>query len=257
MEIPEEKPILLVVEDEDDYRYMITLGLKNHFTVIEARDGYEGLELAHQHIPDLIIADLMMPLMGGMEMCRQLKTHVETSHIPVIMLTAKGSVESEIEGLTTGADAYIAKPFNMQLLKARIGNLLNSRRVLRDHYNFELWVGDKPDSKIFRDHDFLRHVFDVINENCEREDFSVEMLARKLNMSVRSLHRKMKALANEKPSKMIWMVRVKKAATLLKSSDLSITEVAFKVGFSETSHFSRVFREQYGMSPSEYRAKFT
>lgn len=256
MELPEEKPILLVVEDEDDYRYMIALGLRDGYTVIEAGDGYEGLELAHQHIPDLIITDLMMPVMGGIEMCRRLKTHVETSHIPVIMLTAKDSVESQIEGLETGADAYVAKPFDMHLLKVRITNLLNSRRALRDHFNYELLVLDKSKSREPEDHDFLLHVFDTINEHCEQEDFSVDMLARKLNMSVRSLHRKMKALTNEKPSRLIWVVRVKKAAILLKSADLSITEVAHKVGFTESSHLSRMFREQYGMSPSEYRAKF-
>ncbi|VGO23559.1 response regulator transcription factor [Pontiella sulfatireligans] len=250
-------PRVLVVEDDVDFRWYIAFGLKSDYDVLQAADGQDGLDKAREYIPDLIVTDLMMPVMDGISFCREVKSNPETSHIPVIMLTAKTSVQSQVEGLQTGADDYVTKPFNMALLVARIHNLLESRRKLRERFIQDVMVPNQPQMELSPDQEFLRKIFEVLETHCADTDFSVELFAMKLNVGLRTLSRKLKALTGLTPAKMIWNVRLKKAAALLASSELRVTDIAYDVGFSDAAHFSRYFKQFYGMSPSEYRAKQT
>ena len=250
-----EKPTLLVVEDDSDMQRLIDLELMEEYQVITAGNGRVGLEKALESIPDLVITDLMMPIMDGIELCRELKINIQTSHIPVIMLTAKDSVESQIEGLETGADDYVTKPFHMGLLKVRIHNLLESRRVLRERLGLEFSTmpGQAlPDSIMERD--FLGQAFRVVEEHMADAGFNPDHFAEKMYMSVSTLHRKMKALTDRTPMKMINEARLRKAAKLLEETSFNITEIAYEVGIEGSTQFGRLFKSQYGVTPSQYRS---
>jgi DNA-binding response OmpR family regulator len=249
----DDPPLILVVEDDPDLRMILVSKLSGDYAVIEAENGKEGMDKAIESIPDLIITDVMMPLMDGLELCREIKARVDTSHIPVIMLTAKTMLDSQIEGLETGADDYVTKPFSMKLLKIRIGNLLETRRLLRERFSRDFKVPNDPKTGSSLDQDFLKRAFDLLEDHFSEHDFTAELFAENMNMSLSSLHRKLKALIGDTPAKLIWNARLKKAAGLLKKTDLRVTEIAFEVGFVESSHFSRQFRQLYGMTPSEFR----
>jgi YesN/AraC family two-component response regulator len=248
-------PTLLVVEDDADMLRLIYLELEESYQVVTAANGREGLEQALEKIPDLVITDLMMPHMDGVELCRQLKTNLHTSHIPVIMLTAKDSVENQIEGLETGADDYVTKPFHMGLLKVRIHNLLESRRMLRERLGRDFPTLRRhalPESVMERD--FLVQALRVVEENMGDPSFNPDNFAEKMNMSVSTLHRKVKALTDRTPMKMINEVRLRSAARLLAESSLNITEIAYEVGYDGSTQFGRLFKAQYGLTPSQFRA---
>ncbi|VGO23541.1 response regulator transcription factor [Pontiella sulfatireligans] len=250
-----EKPTLLVVEDDSDMQRLIELELMDEYQVVTAGNGRVGLEKALESIPDLVITDLMMPVMDGVELCRELKSNTHTSHIPVIMLTAKDSVESQIQGLETGADDYVTKPFHMGLLKVRIHNLLESRRVLRERLGVEFSSMSEqalPESVMERD--FLAQALRVVEEHMGEPTFNPDHFAEEMHMSVSTLHRKMKAITNHTPMKMINEVRLKTAARLLAESSLNITEIAYEVGVDGSTQFGRLFKAQYGVTPSQYRA---
>lgn len=246
-------PLVLVVEDDADIRRFIAEGLEQRYRVEEAVDGADALEKANRLSPDLVVTDLMMPVMDGAELCRTLKSNMETSHIPVVMLTAKGSLEHQIEGLQTGADDYITKPFHMVILQTRIANLLASRKMLREQFSRDFMVSDHPLPENTPDQEFLRKVFDVLDENYSDTEFAVEQFAQQLGMSLSTLQRKLKSLLDETPAKLIWKVRLKKSTGVLKATDLRISEVAFEVGYLDPNHFSRQFKQLYGMTPSAYR----
>jgi len=267
-----EKPILLVVEDDSDMLRLIYLELKDSYQVLTAANGREGMGKALETIPDLVITDLMMPVMDGIELCQKLKEHMHTSHIPVIMLTAKSSVGSQIEGLGVGADDYVTKPFNMILLKARVHNLLETRRFLREKFRrlarrvapqkqeegpgkagFNLF--EKKDFHGRLDHEFWDAMCRVVEQSYQDPEFSVELLALQLDMSERSVQRKIKAMAGLTPVQLIGECRLKKAAALLRDPSTQVTDIAFQVGFGDLSHFYRVFKKQFGMSPARYRAE--
>ena len=250
-------PLVLVVEDDADIRRFIAEGLEQRYRVEEAVDGADALEKANRLSPDLVVTDLMMPVMDGAELCRTLKSNMETSHIPVVMLTAKGSLEHQIEGLQTGADDYITKPFHMVILQTRIANLLASRKLLREQFSRDFMVSDHPLPENTPDQEFLRKVFDVLDENYSDTEFAVEQFAQQLGMSLSTLQRKLKSLLDETPAKLIWNVRLKKSTGVLKSTDLRISEVAFEVGYLDPNHFSRQFKQLYGMTPSTYRTTNT
>jgi len=258
-------PLILVVEDDDDYRWLIASNLKEEYLVMEAANGREGLATAMETIPDLIVTDLMMPVMGGVELCRSLKTAVETAHIPVIMLTAKTSVESQIEGLETGADDYVTKPFNMLLLKTRMHNLLETRRLLRERFSqqfiqseetLEQSVSDMletPELRTHLDREFWDALCRILKENHTDFDFNIDAMAAELNMSQRSLRRKVRALMELPPVQLIAQYRLKKAEMLLKDPDVHVTDIAFMVGFGDLSQFYRLFKKKHGINPSQYR----
>jgi len=253
LEAGSEMPLILVVEDDLDLRLVVASELRDQFEVIEAGNGKEGLAKALEFVPDLVVSDVMMPLMDGFDMCRELKTHPETSHIPVIMLTAKSAVESQVEGLETGADDYVTKPFLMELLTVRIQNLLKSRRMLQKKFSEE----SQSEAGLAQhvEYEFMEKAESVVKEHLSDTAFKSEEFAAALNMGVRSLQRKMKAVTGRSPAGFINEVRMKQAARLLVESPLSITEIAFEVGVEDSSNFTKNFKQQYGVTPSAYRSE--
>ncbi len=250
-----ETPLVLVVEDDADILSFIALELMDDYQVVKAVDGEDGLAKALEYIPDLVVTDLMMPGMDGIALCRELKTNPDTFHIPVIMLTAKTSEESQLEGLKTGADDYCMKPFNIVLLQARIANLLQSRRVLREQLSRQFVPGEQP---LFlentSDREFLERAARVVGEKYTNWDFKAEEFSSTLGMSLRTLQRKLRAVVNLSPAGFISEYRMKRASELLALTTRSVTEIAFQVGYDESSSFSRAFKKHFKMSPSTYRS---
>jgi len=244
-------PLILVVDDHPDIRSHIHQHLKE-FRVFEASDGLKGLEIAVEHVPDLIITDLMMPNMDGVEFCMKLKTDERTSHIPVIMLTAKASVENRIEGLETGADDYITKPFNMKELLTRIHNLIDQRQKLRERFSREVTLQPKEIAITSADEQFLNRTIEIIEKNMGEEDFDVAALQQQIGLSHMQMFRKLKALTDQAPSDFIRSIRLKRSANLLEQKFGNVAEVAYEVGFNNLSYFAKCFKEMFGESPSEY-----
>ena len=246
-----ELPIILIVEDNEDLREYIAEELAGNYQVEQASDGFEGFETALKLIPDLVISDIMMPVCTGLELCMKLKTDEKTSHIPIILLTAKQTEENIIEGYTTGADAYISKPFNTQVLAVRIKNLLDSRKKLRELYakkDNELPKPSMPDIDVL----FLNKAAKIVEENLSNMHFDIDKLAEELLMSRRQLYRKLSALTNQTAHDFITHIRLEKASDLLLTGNFTISEIAYQVGYSEPANFTRSFTKEYGMSPKKY-----
>ncbi len=261
-------PVILVAEDDEDSRWLIVSELEGSYRVIEADNGKKALSMTLEQIPDLVVTDIMMPVMDGTELCRRVKEHPFTAHIPVVMLTAKSSVESQIEGFETGADAYITKPFSMELLKAQIQNLLVMRRQLRQRFSAQLSATESrasrqspadaevPGQPLFQnatDQEFWTKILDVLNRRSAEVDFSIDSLADELGMSQRSLQRKIKAVSDRTPVQLIAEYRLKQAVRLLVDTSRAITDVAYESGFGDLSHFYRLFKKRFGRNPSQYR----
>jgi signal transduction histidine kinase/DNA-binding response OmpR family regulator len=248
------RSLVLIVEDNADVRSYIQAFLTREYRVEEAEDGTAGLEAAMDHTPDLVVSDIMMPKMDGVELCRRLKTDERTSHIPVILLTARASGEGKLEGLETGADDYIIKPFDMKELQVRIKNLIELRKTLREKYRRQcvLEPGDVPIESM--EEKFLRKALDVVQEQMTEPGFNTATLARGVCMSRMQLNRKLQALTGRSPHEFIRNLRMQRAAKLLEAHWGNVAEVAFEVGFNSLSHFAKAFREEYGVLPSEYGA---
>jgi signal transduction histidine kinase/ligand-binding sensor domain-containing protein/DNA-binding response OmpR family regulator len=244
-----DKPLLLIVEDNSDVRQYIISHLERDYRIQEAVDGEDGLEQALNHIPDLIISDVMMPKMDGFELCNKLKTDEKTSHIPIIMLTAKATSKDKIEGYETGADDYIMKPFDAAELKVRIKNLIEIRRKLQEKFSSDDFVIPKGLSSI--DEQFMKRVLQVINEHISEEDFSIEELGTEAAMSRWQIYKKIKALTGRSPSILIRSVRLVKSKKMIKDHKGTISEIAYSVGFSSPAYFSKCFSEEFGYPPSE------
>ena len=244
-------PIVLIVEDNTDVRSYIR-GYLEDYRCFEAADGKEGLRLALKKIPDLIISDIMMPKMDGVELCQRIKTDVQTSHIPVILLTAKADIESKLEGLETGADDYLTKPFETKELQARVKNLIDQRRFLRERFRRELILEpeDMPVSSI--DERFLKQALDLVYEHLDDPDFNVELFSQKIFMSRRHLNRKLKALTDQTTTGFIRSVRLKRAAQLLGQQSATVSEIAFQVGFQDLSYFTQCFHKEFSKTPTVY-----
>ncbi|MCP5051710.1 MAG: response regulator [bacterium] len=249
-----ETDVILVVEDSDDLRGYIRGALEPNYRVVEAPDGREGIDKALDIIPDLIISDIMMPHTDGYELCKALKTDVKTSHIPIILLTAKASEENILQGLETGADDYVTKPFSTKILNARIKNLVDIRKQLQININRELDLKPVKTSLSPIDREFLNDLHKVIDKNLSDEDFNVAELSKKLYMSRGHLHSKVKALSGLTPTEFIRSFRLKRGAELLTQNFGSVLEIALEVGFSSTSYFSKCFKEKFQRLPSHYQA---
>jgi signal transduction histidine kinase/DNA-binding response OmpR family regulator len=243
-----DKPLLLIVEDNSDVRKFIISHLEEDYRIQEAVDGEDGFEQALNHIPDLIISDVMMPKMDGFELCNKLKTDEKTSHIPIIMLTAKATSKDKIEGYETGVDDYIMKPFDAAELKVRIKNLIEIRRKLQEKFSAEDFVIPKQLSSV--DERFMNRVLQVINEHISEEEFGIEKLGNEAAMSRKHLHRKLKALTGKSPSQFVRSLRLTKARSLIKEKRGTISEISFMVGFSSPIYFNKCFKEEFGYSPS-------
>lgn len=249
---PQELPSLLVVEDNADVRKYIGMILQNQYQIIEANDGAEGLDKACVQMPDLIISDIMMPKMDGFELCKKLKTDARTSHIPVIMLTAKATTDDKISGLELGADDYIMKPFEAPELKARIRNLLEQRRRLQKHFREHGLFGLEEKEITSVDQKFLTKAVEVIHEHISDTSFGVEVFAEHMAVSRSLLFRKMESLVGEAPSELIKRTRLSKAAKLIEAKAGNVSEIALEVGFSNPSYFAECFRKQFGVPPTQY-----
>jgi signal transduction histidine kinase/DNA-binding response OmpR family regulator len=250
----DEQQVILIVEDNLDMRVHIRDLLHQSYRIIDAGDGTEGLEKAAAAIPDLIISDVMMPEMDGFEFCRRIKTDERTSHIPVILLTARASERSKLEGLETGADDYLTKPFNANELRIRANNLIEQRRQLRERFSREVTLQPKDIAITTADELFLQRVMAIIDKHLSDPDFSVEAFAQEFRMSRVQLHRKIKALTDQSPREFIRTLRLRAAAKLLEQGKFTVTEIAYEVGFNNLSYFAKCFREEFGVLPSEYSA---
>jgi signal transduction histidine kinase/DNA-binding response OmpR family regulator/ligand-binding sensor domain-containing protein len=251
----EGKPIVLVVEDNPDLRAYIREYLDPDYSVQEAANGREGYDGATELVPDIVISDVMMPEMDGMELCRALKQDVRTSHVPVILLTARAGTESKIEGLEIGADDYVTKPFDSKELVARVRNLIEQRRQLRKKFSAGVVLKPGEVAVTSIDDDLLKKVMEIVEKNISNEKFGVDDLAREVFLSRRHLYRKLQALTNLAPAEFIQYIRLQRGYELLEKNAGSIAEVAFQVGFGSPSHFSARFHERFGKTPSEVSSR--
>jgi signal transduction histidine kinase/ligand-binding sensor domain-containing protein/DNA-binding response OmpR family regulator len=247
-----EYPWILVVDDNDDIRSYIHGELETNYRVAEAVNGAEGFEKATELIPDLIVSDIMMPGINGIEFCQKLKNDERTSHIPIILLTANQSDRYKVESYENGADAYVTKPFTMVILRARIKNLIESRQKLRELFDKATPFEIKKIAINITDEAFLQKAMHIVGEHISNTDFDGEMLAQKLKLSRSQLYRKIQALTNHTVHDFITSLRLNKAAELLASGELSISEVAYQVGYTQPNNFSRSFAKQFGLLPSNY-----
>jgi signal transduction histidine kinase/ligand-binding sensor domain-containing protein/DNA-binding response OmpR family regulator len=248
----DEKPVLLIVEDNRDIRMQLADNLNLDYVILQAIDGVAGLKKATETIPDLVITDLMMPRMDGIELCNKLKNDERTCHIPVIMLTAKVTLEDKITGFLTGADDYVPKPFHMVELKARVANLVEQRRKLRDRFSREVTLQPSDISITPLDEKFLNRAVEVVEKHIDDENFDLSELRGEMNMTRSTLFRKLHALTGQSPTEFIRTIRLKRAASLLKQNFGNVTQVSYEVGFSNPSYFNRSFKKFYGVSPMEY-----
>lgn len=245
-------PVLLIIDDNADIRSFVKKGLGEAYYIYEAENGEKGLEIANKVMPNIVITDLMMPIMDGIEFCNNLKTTQETSHIPVVMLTAKTSQEKEIEGLKTGADAYIRKPFDMELLELKLSNILNHREKLRKRFTREITLQPNEVTVTSSDETFLKKAIDIVETNMMNSEFSVEMLVKEMSISRSNLYLKVKEITGLSSSEFIRNIRLKRAVQLFENSDLSVKEVMYQTGFNTASYFSKCFKKQFGVIPSKY-----
>ena len=246
------RPCLLLVEDNLDLRHFMKGELSEDYEVLEAADGREAMGLAIREDPDLIVTDVMMPVMDGFELCRQTRSNPETSHIPIIILTAKNAEEHSVEGIEAGADAYFPKPLNMDRLKARIQHLLETRFRLKQLFSQQLIIEPTELTVTSTDELILRKAIQVVESNMKDENFDVNVFASEMGMSRTTLYRKLKALTGGGPNPFIRSMRLKRAAQLLKTGKVSVSESLEHVGIFDHSYFSRIFKKEFGVPPSDY-----
>lgn len=247
----ENLPTVLIIDDNQDVRNYIRFLLQQQYDIVEAENGLEGVKLALKYVPDAIICDVMMPVMDGMECCHKLKTEMQTSHIPVIMLTAYTMDEQKIKGYECGADSYLTKPFNGKILKARLQNLIENHLRLQNFFTDQTGMTSKPQLNE-ADKGFVDKLRKEIEERLSNPDTNVEDLGAALGFSRVQLYRKTKALTGYAPNELLRIARLKKAASLLAATEKSIAEVTYEVGFSSPSYFTRCFKEFFGESPTDY-----
>jgi len=248
----EEKPVLLIVEDNEDMRVYLEAELRGEYVVEVAQNGSDGFDMASKYIPDIIVSDFMMPVMDGLAMLQKVRDNQQTSHIPVVMLTAKADFESRISGIEKGADHYLTKPFEMSELKIRIKSLLDQRARVSEHYRLEFLAGPTNTEKILSaDEQFLKKLTHIIDQHLSESQFSVDKLAGEMALSRVQLHRKLKATIGCSASEFVRQYRLKLAYQYLKAEKGTVSEIAYEVGFNNLSYFAKCFKETYRVNPSE------
>lgn len=247
------KPTLLLVDDNKEILEVLEEELAESYEIITALNGQQALDLLTKKAVDLIVSDVMMPGMDGFELCKTVKSNLEFSHVPVILLTAKNTLDSKITGLEMGADAYLEKPFDVEHLLAQIASLLTNRNKLKEYLARLPMVELNSVAHSSQDKAFLDKLNKVIQKNFEDQDLEVEKLASLMNMSRTTLFRKIKSITNLTPAELINITRLKKAAELLAEGDYKIYEVSDMVGYASQTNFGRNFYKQFGMTPSEYQ----
>ncbi len=251
----ETKPLILLVDDNEEILDFISDDLEDKYSILKAYDGKEALDILLKEAVQLVVSDIMMPIIDGFELCKIIKSNFEYSHVPIILLTAKNTLQSKIEGLELGADAYIEKPFSPEYLKVQIANLLSNRNKIRQYFASSPLVHIKTMAYSKADENFLEKLNDTIYKNLANIDLDVEHLADMMNMSRPTLYRKIKAISDLTPNELINIARLKKAAELLREGNYKIYEISDMVGYNSQTHFGRNFSKQFGMSPSEYAMK--
>jgi two-component system, cell cycle response regulator len=246
------KPVLLLVDDNEEILEFLEHELNEKYTVVKALNGQDALDLLKEEAVQLIICDIMMPVMDGFEFCRIIKSNFEHSHTPVILLTARNTLQSKIEGLELGADAYIEKPFSPEYLRVQIANLLANRTKIKEYFASSPLVHIKSIAYSKADELFLEKLNEIICSNLDDPELDVEKLARLVNMSRPTLYRKIKSISDLTPNELINITRLKKAAELLAEGTHKIYEVADLAGFGSQTNFGRNFLKQFGMTPSDY-----
>ena len=244
------KPSVLVIDDNADIRSYVYSLLHTDYTVIEAADGSDGIRKAMKYVPDLIISDVMMPGIDGIECCRRLKSELQTCHIPVILLTACSLDEQRIQGYDGGADSYISKPFSSQLLLARVRNLIDSHRRLKQFFGDRHTLAKEDVCDM--DKNFVEKFKSLLDAKLGDSNLNVEDLGKDMGLSRVQLYRKIKSLTNYSPNELLRIARLKKAASLLASSDMTVAEIGYEVGFSSPSYFTKCYKEQFGESPTDF-----
>ena len=249
---PDAKPLLLIVEDHIDLRKFICLCLGTEYEYLEAGNGKEGLQLAVAELPSLVLSDIMMPEMDGVELCNKIKQDHRTNHIPVILLTAKASEESKLHGLDRGADDYIIKPFNKDELVLKIRNQILAQKRMQEKIRLELLSGGTLINAVSSDEKFIARIKEIIESRMSDEQLGVESLADEIGLSRVQLYRKVNALTGISVNDFIRKLRLQKGAQLLSQNWGTIAEIAYEVGFSNPSYFSKCFKDQFGVIPSNY-----
>ncbi len=263
----DDRPLLLIIDDNADIRKMIRVLLGSDYRIIEAANGKDGIRMATKFVPDLIICDVMMPVMDGLECCRRIKSEVSTSHIPVLMLTACSMDEQRIQGYESGADGYLSKPFNEKMLKMRCENLIDNRKRIKNVLSPVVGVATSGDATNANppqgesgpakdiDNEFYSRFMDLVVKEMGKPDLNIDTLASKMGIGRSQFYRKIKALTNYSPVELLRKIRLTKARELLSTTDKPISEIAYEVGFSAPAYFTRVFREMFDESPSELRTR--
>jgi len=250
-----EKPLVLIADDHNELRSFLAGQLQEFYSVVEANDGEEALEMAFKLNPDLILSDIMMPRMDGIQLLDQLKNDIRSSHIPVILLSAKSSIENQLEGLRYGADYYITKPFHTEFILLAVNNLLQQRRKI-----FEMLSNDKKSIALnpseiqitSKDEAFLREVISIVEQGMTDPEFNIDTAAEAVAMGRTTFYKKLKSLTNLAPVEFVRDMRLKRARQLLAGGENNISEIAYAVGFNSARYFSTCFKEAYGVSPSAY-----
>ena len=254
-----DKPLLLVIDDNEDIRNMLGQLLSDEYTVIFASNGREGLRLAAKYVPDLIVCDVMMPVMDGLECCRKIKDEISTSHIPVLLLTACSMDEQRAQGYESGADGYVAKPFNTTVLKSRCRNLIENRRRIKNVWGnpspMSVKTAETPKPKVNPDteNEFYARFLEIVSAEMGNPDLNIDRLASDMGLGRSQLYRKIKALTNYTPVELLRNIRLKRSREMLTTTQKSISEIAYEVGFSTPAYFTRCYKEAFGETPSELR----
>lgn len=248
----EKAPLVLLVEDNEDFRFYLKDNLGVHFTIIEAQNGNEGWQKALANMPDLIVSDLMMPQMDGMEFCKKIKADPRTSHIPLVLLTASSADEQKLKGLKIGANDYITKPFNFEILLTRLENLIEQRKALQKVLEKKISIHTSEIEIVSMDDKLIQKAIKIVEENLSNSDFTVEDLSKEIGMSRVHLYKKLVALTGKSPIEFIRNIRIQRAAQFLEKSQLSVAEVAYKVGFNNRKYFTKYFKSEFNVLPSMY-----
>jgi DNA-binding response OmpR family regulator len=247
-------PLVLLVEDNEDFRFYLKDNLRNNYKILEAANGKEGWQKALAYHPQLIVSDISMPEMDGIDLVQKLKADKRTSHIPVILLTALTAEEQQITGLETGANDYITKPFNFEVLNARIRNLLHLNNTLKSTYTRQIKMLSPEVNIESADEKLLNTIVSYLEENLTNSQLSVESLSKEMGMSRSSLYSKLLELTGQTPVEYIRSYRLDRAASLMEKSDMTISEIAYQVGFSTPNYFAKSFKNKFNMLPSEFIA---
>jgi YesN/AraC family two-component response regulator len=245
----------LIIEDNADLRQFLVTRLSSQYEILEAADSQTALQQAFDVVPDLIISDIVIPGKNGMELTHTFKSDVRTSHIPVILLTAKTAIDQQIEGMKNKADVYVTKPFNTKFLEETIKSLLTNRTKLKEHYTGELPMNLKSQTVNKLDRKFIHDFMSLVESNIDNEAFAVEDICKSIGVSRVQLYRKVKALLDINVNDYILATRLQKAKYLLQNEDFSIGEVAYKVGFSTPAYFSQVFKSKFGVTPKTFKER--